>query len=83
MKEDICKDSFIAGMELAMRICRNRKTDIENLRSLDYPKVAALVQNQIEICIFGIRQVQVEIGSGRMPLPEFTEDEKDEIERIR
>lgn len=76
------KHSFILGMELAMRIARNRKEDLAVTHS-DYPKALSLVRNQIETLIGCIRIVQVEIGAGRMPLPEFTPDEIDEVERIR
>jgi hypothetical protein len=75
------RHSFILGMELAMRICRNRQADLAVTHS-DYPKALNLVKNQIDILIGSIRIVQVEIGSGRVPLPEFSQDEIDEVERI-
>jgi hypothetical protein len=70
----------IAGMELAMRICRNRAQDYRSMGSTDslYGQTQAA-----ETCAGCIRITQVEIGAGRMPLPEFTQLEQEEINRIR
>jgi hypothetical protein len=70
------RQSFVLGMELAMRIARNLSTGKE----LTDP-----VEQKLQTAIGTIRIVQVEIGSGRMPLPEpheWTPDEIDEVERI-
>lgn len=67
---------IIAGMELAMRICRNRAQDYGG--DLAEPKCQAA-----ETCAGVIRIVQVEIGAGRQPLPEFTIEEQEEMNRIR
>jgi len=66
---------FIEGMELAIRICRNRAEDYGG--DLSKPMCQAA-----ETCAGLIRLVQVEIGSGRQPLPVFTVEETDEIDRI-
>jgi len=68
--------TFIEGMELAMRICRNRAKDCSDL----FDDTAR--SNEAEICSLLIRSVQVQIGAGRQPMPVFTQDEIDEIERI-
>lgn len=68
-------ESFVSGMELAMRICRNRAQDYGG--DLADPKCQAA-----ETCVGVIRIVQVEIATGRSAIPEFTYDEIDEIRRI-
>lgn len=68
------RHSFILGMEFAMRICRN-EADNHKVRN-------PLRATEAELCSAIIRIVQVEIGSGRSPLPEFTDDEIKEVERI-
>jgi hypothetical protein len=71
------KHSLILGMELAMRIIRNRAADQKDLAHWDDEQEC---QNLVGM----IRIVQVEIGSGRMPVPSnWTPDEIDEVERIR
>jgi hypothetical protein len=70
---------IVAGMELAMRICRNRAEDLEQSRTFD--RQAAI--NASQMCALLIRNVQVELGAGRQPLPEFTIEEQDEMNRIR
>jgi hypothetical protein len=76
------RKSFILGMELAMRICKNRQADLAVTHS-DYPKALNLVKNQIDTLIGCIRIVQVEIGSGRSEVPNnWSQDEIDEVERI-
>lgn len=68
------KHSFILGMELAMRIVRNSHETYFNGKK---PPMTMLegINSMIRLC-------QVEIGAGRMPLPRFTPDEIDEVERI-
>ena len=78
----------IAGMELAMRICRNRASDrmklwTQSKRDSRASNINAGGQSEALICADMIRVVQVEIGSWRMKLPEFTLEEQDEINRIR
>lgn len=67
--------SFLAGMQLAIRICRNRAGDC---------KVTGQAAGEMEAqnCAGLIRICQVEIGSGRMGRPKFTEEELDEMDRI-
>lgn len=67
--------AFLEGMEMAMRICRNRAQDLGG--NLDEPG-----PQHCETCAGVIRIVQVEIGAGRAPYPAFTKEEIDEIERI-
>jgi hypothetical protein len=67
---------IVAGMELAMRICRNRAEDCRSLRTDHHA-------NEAENCAGIIRIVQVEIGAGRQHLPEFTLEEQEEMNRIR
>lgn len=69
----IVQCSFVAGMELAMRICRNRALELE-----EWP----IKQYEARICSSLIRNAQVEIGAGRMPRPQFTKEELDEIDHI-
>lgn len=61
-------------MEFAMRIVRNSAETYFNGKKPD--------ETMLEGINSMIRIVQVQIGSGRMPLPEFTPDEIDEVERI-
>jgi hypothetical protein len=77
------RQSFVLGMELAMRIAGNRANDraavlgVPNY-DLSDPEIQALATARAMI-----RLVQVEIGSGRMPVPnEWTPDEIDEVGRI-
>src|SRR5262245_21996714 len=69
------KPAFIAGMQLAMRICRNR---IIACKAINKPEQ----EYEAMICATEIRLIQVEIGSGRMAIPAFTQEEKDEMRRI-
>lgn len=75
--EAILMTGFIAGMELAMRICRNRAEDIRAMG-----KIMTMAGNEADNCAGIIRNVQVEIGSGRMKRPAFTAEESDEMDRI-
>lgn len=68
--------AFIAGMQLAMRICRNRAKAWEELGGTMRPEQEDLT------CAHLIRSVQVEIGSGRMPRPQFSKEELEEMDRI-
>jgi len=68
--------ALVAGMELAMRICRERaRWEV---------KTGACTKGKPEgeICANLIRLNQVEIGAGRMPRPSFSKDEIDEMNRI-
>jgi hypothetical protein len=67
--------SFVAGMELAMRICRNRAKDCKENNW-------TLKEYEAFTCAQLIRNVQVEIGAGRMQRPQFTKEELDEMDRI-
>jgi hypothetical protein len=71
------RQSFVLGMEFAMRIVRNRITDLKERGAPEDLKMEC--EN-----MFGmIRIVQVQIGSGRMALPSvWTPDEIDEVGRI-
>lgn len=75
MVASIVHTSFLAGMQLAMRICRNRATDLLKIN-------ADARSNEAETCAGMIRICQVEIGSGRMERPKFTKEELDELDRI-
>lgn len=68
------RHSFVLGMEFAMRIVRNTAETSFNGKKPD--------ETMIEGINAMIRFVQVEIGSRRMPIPGFTQDEIDEVERI-
>lgn len=70
--------SFIMGMEFAMRVCRNRYADLESIGG----KWEDPGPQAVATCIGMLRLVQVEIGAGRMPLPQFTREEIEEMERI-
>ena len=64
--------SFIAGMQLAIRLCRNRAEDCERMGKPDQRQEALVCEGLIRI-------VQVEIGAGRMPRPQLTEEELEEM----
>lgn len=72
---NIVQCAFIAGMQLAMRICRNRARDCKENNW-------TLKEYEAHTCAHLIRNVQVEIGAGRMPRPKFTKEELDEMDRI-
>jgi hypothetical protein len=72
---NIVQCAFIAGMELAMRICRNRAKDCKT-------EGWTIKEYEAFLCAQIIRNVQVEIGAGRMPRPQFTKEELDEMDRI-
>jgi hypothetical protein len=67
--------AFIAGMQLAMRICRTRANQIGAMGM-------SIKQYEALTCASLIRNVQVEIGAGRIPRPQFTKEELDEMDRI-
>jgi hypothetical protein len=67
--------SFIAGMQLAMRICRNRAKDCKE-------NGWTIKEYEALLCAQLIRNMQVEIGAGRMPRPKFTKEELEEMDRI-
>jgi hypothetical protein len=71
----IVQCSFIAGLELAMRICRNRASDCKT-------EGWTIKEYEAFLCAQLIRNVQVEIGAGRMPRPTFTKEELEEMDRI-
>lgn len=74
------RQSFVLGMELAMRIVRNRGEDIKQMRGREMNETEIM---EAATTAAMIRLVQVEIGSGRMPVPnEWTADEIDEVGRI-
>jgi len=68
------RQSFILGMELAMRIVRNSSGTFFNGQKPDETMLGSIIAM--------IRLVQVEMGSGRMALPMFSEEETAEVERI-
>jgi hypothetical protein len=68
------RHSFILGLELAMRIVRNQLGTSFNGQEPD--------ELLLEGIVAMIRLVQVEMGSGRMPLPTFNAEETAEVERI-
>lgn len=75
MVNNIVQSSYVAGMQMAIRVCRNRANDCE----VTGQKAAEMeAQNLAGL----IRIIQVEIGSGRMQRPPFTKEELDELERI-
>jgi hypothetical protein len=65
---------FIFGMTLAMRIVRNCGETFFNGKKPD--------ELMLEGIIAMIRLIQVEIGSGRMKMPKFTDEEIAEVRRI-
>jgi hypothetical protein len=72
------RHSFILGMELAMRIIRNR---CQSHQEMGIP-LSQQPHQEAACCEGVIRIVQVEIGAGRLPLPTFSPEEIDEVERI-
>jgi hypothetical protein len=75
MVAQIVHASFIAGMQLCIRLCRNRADDCERTGQEDKRQEAL-------VCEGIIRITQVEIGAGRMARPEFTAEELEEMDRI-
>jgi hypothetical protein len=69
--------AFIAGMQLAIRVCRNRAADIRQAG-----KIMTMAGNEAETCASLIRIMQVEIGSGRSARPKLTKEELEEMDRI-
>jgi hypothetical protein len=67
----------LEGMEMAMRICRNRASDLEGTDGMP----SAYVQEALNLAGI-IRLVQVQIGSGRQTFGPLTQEEQDEINRI-
>jgi hypothetical protein len=67
--------AFLAGMQLSIRLVRNRADDCKRMGKLDYRQEALVIEGIIRIC-------QVEIGSGRMERPKLTEAELEEMDRI-
>lgn len=63
----------IEGMQMSMRICRNRAEDNKN--DLNRSMEAAM-------CAELVRLVQVQIGAGNRPFGDLTPAELDEIWRI-
>jgi hypothetical protein len=64
---------------------RNGAGHADRQESFDRKELSDPVEQKLQTAIGTIRIVQVEIGSGRMPLPEpheWTPDEIDEVERI-
>jgi len=72
--------AFIEGMELSMRICRNRAADYAKLDVTQDHKVWR--EQEAKNCAAMIRIVQVNIGAERIDIPDFTLDEIEEMERI-
>jgi signal recognition particle receptor subunit beta len=69
------RSCFVLGMELAMRIVRNSAETSFNGAKPD--------EMMIEGIVSMIRIIQVQIGSGRMELPDvWTPEEIDEVRRI-
>jgi hypothetical protein len=77
MVAQIVHVSFIAGMQLCMRLCRNRAEDIRAVG-----KMMTMAGNEADNCAGIIRLTQVEIGSGRMARPTFTKEELEEMDQI-
>lgn len=73
MLSRIFQTAFIAGMQLSMRLCRNRAEDCKAIGKDD---------GEAQNCAGIIRLCQVEIGSGRMQRPKFTKEELEEMDRI-
>jgi hypothetical protein len=72
------RSCFILGMELAMRIVRNRARDLK-----ETVHNGCDCHDDLETVVGMIRIVQVEVGSGRMEMPPmWTEEEIDEVRRI-
>ena len=67
--------AFIAGLQLAMRICRNRAAHCK-------AEGWTIKEYEAFYCAKLIRDIQVEIGAGRMKRPKFTKEELDEMDRI-
>jgi hypothetical protein len=69
------RSCFVLGMELAMRIVRNSAETSFNGAKPD--------ETMLEGIVSMIRIIQVQIGSGRMELPDvWTDEEVDEVRRI-
>jgi hypothetical protein len=74
---NVVQCSFLAGLQLAMRICRNRAEDIRS-----QGKMMTMAGNEADNCAGIIRLTQVEIGAGRMARPKFSKEELEEMDRI-
>ena len=75
----------IEGMEMAMRICRNRAVDMQDM--MDDEDVGTRIglrfqRDEAETLAAMIRLVQVSIGNGTMPFGDLTAAEQEEIWRI-
>ncbi len=66
--------SFVFGMEFSMRIVRNCGETYFNGKKPD--------ELMLEGIVAMLRLAQVQIGSNRMELPEFSEEELEEVRRI-
>ena len=73
--ENLDLKSFVYGMQLSMRICRNISEDIREKTKKDQA-------NDADNCAGVIRLLQVEIDSGRFKFEGFTPQEVEEVERI-
>lgn len=74
----------IEGMEIAMRVCRNRAADCHGIRdaaNMAQPHWTVRADEAYTLASV-IRLVQVQIGSGRQQFGELAPDELEEIERI-
>ncbi len=74
---NIVQCAFLAGMQLSIRICRNRANDIRTAG-----KIMTMAGNEADNCAGIIRITQVEIGAGRMARPAFSKEELEEMDRI-
>lgn len=70
--------AFLAGMQLSMRLLRNRAEDLKQIDTAR--KIWA--EDEVQNCVGIIRLCQVEIGSGRMARPQLTKAEIEEMDRI-
>jgi hypothetical protein len=69
--------AFLAGMQMAIRVCRDRAKNMPNAGGMWRTRF-----EEAKLCAELIRICQVELGSGRMERPKFTQEELDEMDRI-
>lgn len=78
----------IEGMEMALRIIRNRAQDCSAIASSSLPMPGQAkdywlsLENEDRVCEAIVRNTQVGIGSGTFPFGDLTPDEQDDIWRI-
>jgi hypothetical protein len=79
---NIVQCAFLAGMQLTMRLLRNRAKDLKEIGENHTSYMPIIRENEVQNCVGIIRLCQVEIGAGRMARPKFSKEELEEMDRI-